>query len=80
MQGGDSGDRLERLDPSTRGIVCLTCMIRSFRCTETEAIYEGYGSRRFRAIEEQARKRLRWLDAATGLIDLGAIRGNRLEA
>jgi addiction module HigA family antidote len=28
----------------------------------------------------QARKRLRWLDAATSLADLGAIRGNRLEA
>ncbi len=55
-------------------------MIRSFRCTETKAIYEGYGSRKFRAIELQARKRLRWLDAATSLADLGAIRGNRLEA
>jgi toxin HigB-1 len=55
-------------------------MIRSFRCQETEAIHEGLGSRRFRGIEEQARKRLRWLDAATSLIDLGAIRGNRLEA
>ena len=31
-------------------------------------------------IEEQARKRLRWLHAATSLTDLGAIRGNRLEA
>ena len=41
---------------------------------------EGYGSRQFRAIEEQARKRLRWLDAATSLADLAAIRGNRLEA
>jgi proteic killer suppression protein len=55
-------------------------MVRSFRCQETKAIYEGYGSRRFRGIEEQARKRLRWLDAATSLTDLGAIRGNRLEA
>jgi proteic killer suppression protein len=55
-------------------------MIRSFRCQETKAIHEGFGSRRFRGIEEQARKRLRWLDAATSLADLGAIRGNRLEA
>ena len=31
-------------------------------------------------IQAQARKRLRWLDAATSLADLGAIRGNRLEA
>jgi proteic killer suppression protein len=55
-------------------------MIRSFRCQETQAIHEGFGSRKFRGIEEQARKRLRWLDAATSLADIGAIRGNRLEA
>jgi len=55
-------------------------MIRSFRCQETKAIHEGCGSRKFRGFEEQARKRLRWLDAATSLADLGAIRGNRLEA
>ncbi len=55
-------------------------MIRSFRCGETRAIHEVFESRRFRGIQEQARKRLRWLDAATSLADLGAIRGNRLEA
>jgi proteic killer suppression protein len=55
-------------------------MIRSFRCQETRASHEGFGGRRFRGIEEQARKRLRWLDAATSLADLAAIRGNRLEA
>ena len=55
-------------------------MIRTFRCRETKAIHDGFGGRRFRGIEEQARKRLRCLDAATSLTDLGAIRGNRLEA
>jgi proteic killer suppression protein len=55
-------------------------MIRSFRCPETRTLHEGFGSRKFRGIEEQARKRLRWLDAATSLGDLAAIRGNRLEA
>jgi proteic killer suppression protein len=55
-------------------------MIRSFRCQETQAIHEGFASRQFRAIQDQARKRLRWLEAATSLADLGAIRGNRLEA
>lgn len=54
-------------------------MIRSFRCQETQALHEGFGSRKFQGIEEQARKRLRWLDAATSLTDLAAIRGNRLE-
>ena len=38
-------------------------MIRSFRCPETKAIHEGFGSRKFRGIEQQARKRLRWLEA-----------------
>lgn len=37
-------------------------------------------SRQFRAIQDQARKRLRCLEAATSLAGLGAIRGNRLEA
>jgi proteic killer suppression protein len=55
-------------------------MIRSFRCQETRAIHAGYSSRRFGGIDEQARKRLRWLDAASSLTDLAAIRGNRLEA
>jgi proteic killer suppression protein len=55
-------------------------MIRSFRCEQTRALHEGCGSRRFRGIGEQARKRLRWLHAATSLTGLGAIRGNRLEA
>lgn len=55
-------------------------MIRSFRGEETRTIHEGFASRRFRGIQDQARKRLRWLDAATCLADLGAIRGNRLEA
>jgi hypothetical protein len=48
-------------------------MIGSFRCPETKAIHERFGSRKFRGIEEQARKRLRWLEAATSLTDLGAI-------
>jgi proteic killer suppression protein len=55
-------------------------MIRSFRCQETRAIHAGYSSRSFHGVDEQARKRLRWLDAATSLTDLAAIRGNRLEA
>jgi toxin HigB-1 len=55
-------------------------MIRSFRCKDTEAIFERIGSRKFRNIEKPAYKRLLRLDAATSLADLGAIRGNHLEA
>lgn len=55
-------------------------MIRSFRCRETEAIAQGYGGGKFRNIERSARKRLRFLEAATSLNDLAGIPGNRLEA
>lgn len=55
-------------------------MILSFLCRETEALYNGFSSRRFQGIESAARKRLRWLHAATSLKDLAAIRGNHLEA
>jgi proteic killer suppression protein len=40
----------------------------------------GISPCRKRNIDQAARKRLRWLHAATSLNDLGAIRGNRLEA
>ena len=52
----------------------------SFRCRESEALHSGYGSRKFRAIEQSARTRLARLHAATSLDDLAAIPGNRLEA
>jgi len=55
-------------------------VIASFRCRETEALHLGFGSRRFQAIERPARTRLARLQAATGLGDLAAIPGNRLEA
>jgi len=55
-------------------------MIVSFRCRETEALHQGFSSRKFQGIETSARTRLARLNAATSLEDLRAIRGNRLEA
>ena len=55
-------------------------MIRSFRCAETERLHQRQPSRRFRAIEQVARRKLRQLDSATQLRDLAAPPGNRLEA
>ena len=55
-------------------------MIRSFRCDETKAIFEGEGSLKFRSIERAAKRRLDLLAAATSLRDLAAIRSNHLEA
>ncbi|HKH98986.1 MAG TPA: type II toxin-antitoxin system RelE/ParE family toxin [Candidatus Sulfotelmatobacter sp.] len=54
-------------------------MIRSFRCAETERLHRRQPSRRFRAIEQGARRKLRQLDSATELRDLAAPPGNRLE-
>ena len=55
-------------------------MLRSFRCDDTARLHQGFSVNRFRNIEQAARRRLRWLDAATTLNDLASIRGNRLEA
>lgn len=53
--------------------------IRSFRCADTEAIYEGKSPRRFRNIENVAQRKLQMLDDAVELRDLLAPPGNRLE-
>ena len=55
-------------------------LIKSFRCANTEALNKGFRVRQFKSFEGSARTRLRRLDAATTLQDLGATRGNRLEA
>ncbi len=55
-------------------------MIRSFRCAETGRLHRRQPSRRFRAVEPVARRKLRQLDSATELRDLAAPPGNRLEA
>ncbi|MCF8152135.1 MAG: type II toxin-antitoxin system RelE/ParE family toxin [Burkholderiaceae bacterium] len=54
--------------------------IRSFRCPDTEAIYEGKSPRRFRNIENVAQRKLQMLDDAMELRDLKSPPGNRLEA
>ena len=55
-------------------------MIQSFRSKDTERLFQGFGTRRFRGIETAARTRLYRLHAATSLNDLARIPGNRLEA
>jgi proteic killer suppression protein len=53
-------------------------MIASFRCAETEGIFNGRRSRKFRAIEKVALRKLVQLDSAERLSDL-ALPGNQLE-
>lgn len=56
-------------------------MIRSFKCRETENIWQGLVARRLpRDMQERALRKLRLLDAAQTLDDLKNPPGNRLEA
>lgn len=54
--------------------------IRSFRCSDTEALYEGRSPRRFRNVEIVAQRKLQMLDDAAELRDMKSPPGNRLEA
>ena len=56
-------------------------MIRTFRDKTTEAIFNGESPKGFPAdLVKVARRKLRYLHAASQLIDLRAPPGNRLEA
>lgn len=55
-------------------------MIVSFRCADTEALAGGRRVRRFVAIEQVARRKLRHLQIAGRLDDLRVPPGNHLEA
>ncbi|MGA7297805.1 MAG: type II toxin-antitoxin system RelE/ParE family toxin [Rhodanobacteraceae bacterium] len=55
-------------------------MIRSFRCTDTQALFERGKSRRFSTIATVAMRKLGHVAAAQELRDLRSPPGNRLEA
>ncbi|MGC8121106.1 type II toxin-antitoxin system RelE/ParE family toxin [Marinobacter sp. VGCF2001] len=55
-------------------------MIKSFRCKETQALFETGKTRRFSAIKAAAERKLILLQAASELDDLKSSPGNRLEA
>lgn len=56
-------------------------MIRSFRCKDTERVWQGQSSRKFPGeIQDRALRKLRQLDAASTLDDLRNPPGNRPEA
>jgi toxin HigB-1 len=56
-------------------------VIRSFRCKETERIWQGRSSRKFPGdIQNWALRKLRQLDASAAIDDLRDPPGNRLEA
>ena len=56
-------------------------MIRSFRCKQTERLWNGQSSRKFpRDVQDRALRKLRQLDAALTMADLRNPPGNQLEA
>jgi len=55
-------------------------MIRSFRCRDTEALFNDHDVSHFRAFERIARRKLLYLHRARRLDDLRVPPGNRLEA
>ncbi|MGA3098101.1 MAG: type II toxin-antitoxin system RelE/ParE family toxin [Bryobacteraceae bacterium] len=55
-------------------------MIRSFRDAEARKLFDDEFSRKYRAIERVAQRKLTALDEAETLQDLGALPGNHLEA
>lgn len=54
-------------------------MIQTFRCKDAKTLYEGACSRRFRAFQGQAERKLRMSESAHVIEDLPSPPGNRLE-
>ena len=54
-------------------------MIRSFRCKETQGIFERRRSKKFASFQEVALRKLLLIEGATVLEDLGIPPANRLE-
>jgi proteic killer suppression protein len=55
-------------------------MIKSFRCKETQAIFENRLPKRFMSIASVSERKLQMLDSAKTIADLRSPPGNRLEA
>jgi len=57
----------------------LFCVIKSFRCKDTQALFETGKTRRFSAIKSAAERELIMLESSEVLDDLKSPPGNRLE-
>jgi toxin HigB-1 len=62
------------------GLKCDNPMIRSFKCQDTQRIWQGESTRKFpEEIQNRALRKLRQIDAATRREDLRIPPANRLE-
>ena len=57
----------------------LLCMIKSFRCKDSQALYETGKTRRLSAIKAASERKLIMLESSEVLDDLKSLPGNRLE-
>ena len=55
-------------------------LIQSFNDRKTRLFFEGHRVAAFQGFADQAAHRLTYLDNAESIMDLAALRGNRLEA
>jgi len=55
-------------------------MIKSFRCKQTQSLFEGGSPKRFRPFQAAAERKLQQLDSATTLKFLRSPPGNHLKA
>ncbi len=63
----------------THSAIRTILMIKTFTCKDSEKLFTDQSSRKFRAIQWIARKRLLYLHSADSLEALVALPGNRLE-
>ena len=54
-------------------------MIQSFKCSDTESLFQGVPVRRWKSLERVAMRKLEWVNAAKDIADLRLPPGNRLE-
>lgn len=72
--------RLQKNVDALRHAYYLVSMIKSFKCKDTEKLFNDRDVKKFRSISRKARMKLEMINAAVSLKGLKIPPGNRLEA